>query len=73
MLTDKKKVLHISKELGQHSKNWSAYRDGCGSLVVSESLEQVKLVALAWAKNNNITKVVVHHTGSNAEVIYSAV
>ena len=62
--------LHISQGV-DNSKDWSAYLEHSAPLVINEDLEFVSDVAIAWARSHNVEKVIVHHTSSNAEIIYS--
>lgn len=66
----KKDRMHISKDLS-HVGNWHAYLEHSAPLLYDKDLSLVSQVAIDWAKAHDVEKVIVHHTASNAEVIYS--
>jgi hypothetical protein len=67
MKKQKSQVLHVSKDMSQSI--WQAYRQDFPPLASNSSLSELIETAQAWGRDNSITKIVVHHTSSNIEVL----
>lgn len=68
MKKQKSQVLHVSKDINNQSI-WQAYRQDFPPLASNSSLSELIETAQAWGRDNSITKIVVHHTSSNIEVL----